>query len=147
RRCLLVGARRPDGQAQMSGVVAERPQHSRRDVGARRFANSARTQKVQAEVPRAGADLERALEAAVELGAEDLAQLPKHLGLTDLTKVDPPFGVVARGGHIVIPSVDIADFVRAPHGLHGAVTLPSRRVGTRLRPAEPARGRASTGAD
>ena len=51
-------------------------------------------QQIEAEVTGAGADLERALVAVVELRAEHLAQLAEHLGPADLAEVDAPLGVV-----------------------------------------------------
>ena len=68
-------------------------------------------QQVEAEVAGAGADLERAVIALVELGPEQLAQLAEHLALADLAEVDPPLGVVAVGGDVVVARVDVADLV------------------------------------
>src|SRR5581483_431403 len=61
---------------------------------------------------------QRARVAAVDPGAQHLAQLPQHLGLTDLTKVDAPFAVVACGRHVVVAGIHIADLIRGPSCLH-----------------------------
>ena len=70
--------------------------------------------QVQAEVAGPGADLERAVVTSVELGSDELAELPEHLRLTDLAEIDAPFGVVAPGRDVVVASIDIADLVRGP---------------------------------
>ena len=49
------------------GVGVERRHHSRRDVGAGRILDDAGLKQVEAEVARAGADLERTLKAGREL--------------------------------------------------------------------------------
>ena len=124
RERLRVGAGRPDAEAEPIGVDRERGQHPRRDVGARRLLDDARLEHVQAEVAGAGADLERTAVAAVEGGAEQLAQLAGHLRLSDLAEVDPPLGVVARRSDVVVARVDVADLIRGAGGrrcgcLHG----------------------------
>ena len=58
------------------GIGRERAEHAGRDVGAGRLADHAGLQQVQAEVARAGADLERPAEAAVELRPSSLRSLP-----------------------------------------------------------------------
>ena len=59
-----------DLEAQALRVGRQRPDHPRRDVGARRLADRAGLQQVQAEIAGAGANLERPAEAPVELRAK-----------------------------------------------------------------------------
>ena len=88
-----------------------------------------------------GADLQRALVAVVELGAEQLAQLAEHLRLADLAEVDAPLGVVALGGDVVVTRVDVADLVGcAQRRPWRGADYPVGRDDRRPRPARPAAG-------
>jgi phosphomethylpyrimidine synthase len=42
----------------------------------------------------------------------------EHLGLPDLAKVDPPLGVVARGGDVVVARVHVADLLGGAQRAH-----------------------------
>ena len=120
RQLLGVAGDGRDVEAQAHGVGLQRVEHPGRDVGAHGVAHDAGLQHVQAEVAGAGADLQRALEAAH--AAERLGDLAQHLLAADLAVVDAPFGVVAGGGAVVVARVDGADLLRGGggRGRHGA---------------------------
>ena len=84
------------------------------DVGGHRLGHHAGAQQVEREVARAGADLERAVEA-LGAPAERLAQLAHHLRLPGLTVGDAPFVVVMGRSEVVIAHVRLVDRL----GLHG----------------------------
>ena len=98
----------------------QRVEHPGGDVGAHGVADHAGLQHVQAEVAGAGADLQRALEAAH--AAQRLGDLAEHLLAADLAVVDAPFGVVVGGRAVVVARVDGADLLRGGggRGRHGA---------------------------
>jgi hypothetical protein len=91
-----------------------------RDVGAGRLADDPRQEQVEAEIPGACPDLERALVSALELGSDQLAELAENLGLADLAEVDAPLAVVARCRDVVVSRVDVADLFCGPNCLHRA---------------------------
>ena len=130
-------------------VGVQRRDHPGRDVGAGGVRDDPGLEQVEAEVAGAGADLERAVVALVELGAEQLAELAEHLALADLAEVDPPLGVVRLGRDVVVARVDVADLVGccAPPP-YGARRLPCRAsMAEHLRPAGSAPRRPAARAD
>ena len=100
------------------GVRAQRREHARRDVGARRFGDHPGAQQVEREVAGAGADLERAC-PAVGVVPDGLVDLDEHLLATDLAEVDSPLGVVVIRGYVVVARVDVADLLCAQGWWHG----------------------------
>ena len=99
-------ARRLDLEAELARALArERAEHPGRDVGARRLADHAGAQQVQGEVARAGADLQRAVVAAVGSRRAALRSFAEHLLVADLAEVDAPLGVVVAGRHVVVARV------------------------------------------
>ena len=112
---------RDDGlhlQPKALGVGAQRGQHSGGDVRASRVLDQPGAQHVQREVPRPGADLQRA-RVAPGTRAQDLADLDADLLQPDVAEVDPPLGVVVVGGHVVVAGVDVADLLRGERWRHG----------------------------
>ena len=82
------------------------------------LAHDAGLQQVEAEVARAGADLQRARERS-RPGAEQLRELPEHLLVADLAERDAPLGVVGVGRHVVVATVDVQDLVLGGRRDHG----------------------------
>src|SRR5262249_40079692 len=147
RQRLGVGAGRSHVDAQAPSVRGQGGDHAGGDVGARGVADQARLEQVEAEVARPSADLQRALVAAFELGAQQLAQLADHLRLADLAEIYPPLGVVAGCGDVVIARVDVANLIGAPECLHGGrhITLsPCHWTRTFSRTSPPAYPRSSS---
>jgi hypothetical protein len=97
-------------EAEACGVALEHAQHPRRDVGAGRALHAAVEQEVEREVAGAGADLER-VAVARRVRAERLAQLAHDLLDPDRAELDPPLGVVRRGGVVVVAGVDVEDLL------------------------------------
>ena len=118
RQRLRVGAGGSHAESEPLGVLGQGADHAGRDVGAGGLPDDARLQQVEAEVAGSGADLQRAAVTVVELGADELAQLPEYLGLADLAEVDAPLGVVACRGDVVVARVDVPDLLRGESRLH-----------------------------
>ena len=118
RQALGVDLFGPHLEAEPLGIRAQRREHPRRDVGARRLGDHPGAQQVEREVAGAGADLERA-RPAVGVVPDGLADLDEHLLAPDLAEVDSPLGVVVIRGHVVVARVDVADLLCAQGWWHG----------------------------
>jgi hypothetical protein len=118
RQSLRLACDRLDVEPEPAGRLRERAQHPRRDVRRDRRADHPGAHQVEREVARARADLERPLEPAGGHGErpQGLAQLARHLRLTDLVVADSPLRVVVLGGQVVVAHVRRADGVRRLHG-------------------------------
>jgi len=104
-----------DRHLQLGRRALEPAEHAGRDVGGHRLPHHARTKQVEREVPRARADLERALVPA-RLVTQRLAELAGHLRLADAVVVDPPLRVVVLGGEVVVADVEVPYALGALHG-------------------------------
>ena len=115
-----------DVEAEPGGVGLQRGEHAGRDVGAGGGADDARLQHVEAEVARAGADLQRARERAGP-GAEQLGELADDLLLAVGGERDAPLGVVLVRRHVVVAAVDVEDLGLGRGGGHGRRESRTRR--------------------
>jgi hypothetical protein len=106
---LGLGGGRAHLQSQLRGILLERRQHPRGDVGGGGALDDPVLQQVEGEVAGSGADLQRVPERPLRPAPERLAHLGTHLLPADGAEVDAPLRVVGGGGRVVVALVDLLD--------------------------------------